>query len=117
MTRRQYQELFHDTGRFTPGTRTRLERAIGRVLSGGRTSVCTMRSAVASATRELLAEGLNSFATLAVLGAVVENAGRSSSADRSSLISGQPMWMPVRTRVLASAESELASQILGGAIR
>jgi hypothetical protein len=68
-----------------------------------------MRSAVGSATRELLAEGLDSAATLAVLGDVVEAAGRAGAADRTSLISGQSAWVPVRFRVLEAAETLLAS--------
>jgi hypothetical protein len=107
VTRRPFQDLFHGTERFSKGTRRRLERAIGGVLIGGRTSAFTMRNAVGSATRELLAEGLDPVATLAVLSALVEAAGRAGTADRTSLISGQPTWVPVRSRVLASAETEL----------
>jgi hypothetical protein len=111
MGRRKYQELFNGTGRFTASTRTCLERAVGRALFGHKCAAKPLRSAVHSATRELQAQGLDDAATLAVLGAVVEDAGRACRADRSSLISGDPLWMPVRTRVLASARRELAGSL------
>jgi hypothetical protein len=114
MTRRRYQDLFHGTERFSKSTRLCLERVIGGVLAGRRTSAVVMRNAVGRATRELLAEGLDAVATLAVLGAVVEAAGRGCAADRTSLISGQPTWVPVRSRVLASAETELVLLAAGG---
>ena len=110
MARRQYEELFHGTARFSRSTRRRLERAVGRVLLGGRTSAVVMRSVVASATAELLAQGLDAVAALAVLGSVVEDAGRGCGADRSSLVSGEPVWLPVRTRVLASAAMALEAR-------
>ena len=112
MTRRKYQDLFSGTGRFTATTRTCLERALGKALFGHKGSNMPLRSAVHSATRELRVQGLDSEATLAVLSAVVENAGRACRADRTSLISGEPFWMPVRDRVLESAEHELAQHAL-----
>lgn len=115
VTRRPYAELFHGTERFTRSTRRRLEGVIGRGLSGRRTSAISMRSAIGSATRELLAQGLDPVTTLAVLGAVVEAAGRACAADRTSLISGQPTWVQLRSRVLASAETLLATLTLAEA--
>ena len=91
MARRKYQELFSGTGRFTPGTRTNLERTVGRALHGHKGSTLPLRSAVSSATRELLAQGLDAAATLTMLGAVVETAGRGCGADRASLMSGEPV--------------------------
>jgi hypothetical protein len=108
MARRKYQELFSGTGRFTANTRTCLERAVGRALYGHKGSTMPLRSAVYTATRELRAEGLDAAATLAVLGAVVENAGRACGADRSSLMSGHPVWVPLQQRVLALVRLELA---------
>ena len=109
MARRKYQELFSGTARFTANTRTCLERAVGKALFGGKGSTMPLRSAVYAATRELGAQGLDAAATLAVLSAVVENAGRACGADRPSLLSGEPLWMLIQTRVLESARLELAS--------
>jgi hypothetical protein len=109
MPSRKYEELFSGTGRFTTGTRTRLERAIGRALFGYRGGLLPLRSAVRSATHELRGHGLADAAILAILAAVVENAGRSCGADRTALLTGEPTWMPLRTRVVASAEDALAA--------
>ena len=58
MARRKYQELFSGTGRFTPGTRTNLERAVGRALHGHKGSTMPLRSAVYTATRALRLFGM-----------------------------------------------------------
>jgi hypothetical protein len=108
-THRRFQELFSGTGRFTPSTRTRLERGVGRALFGHKSDGLYLRRAVCHAARELRVQGLDVAAILAVLGTVVENAGRGCDADKSSLISGEPRWMLVRTRVLESAQRELES--------
>jgi hypothetical protein len=107
MARRPYQELFRDDGCFTAGTRTCLERSLGRALLGRKSDPTRLQSAVNRATRELRVRGLDVAATLSVLGALVENAGRACGADRSSLLSGDPFWMGVRTRVLESAQREI----------
>src|SRR5438477_271222 len=106
---RKYRELFMGTDRFTAGTRRCLERSLGRALEGCRSDGYPLQRAVHRATRELQVEGLDSAAILVVLGDVVEFAGQSSGASRCSLLSGQPLWMLVRTRVLASAQHEMDS--------
>jgi hypothetical protein len=111
MARRKYQELFSGTARFTANTRTCLERTVGRALYGHKGATMPLRSAVYNATRELRAQGLDANATLAVLGAVVEAAGCGCRADRSSLLTGEPLWMAVRTLVLDSARHELAGAV------
>ena len=111
MARRKYQELFSGTARFTASTRMCLERAVGRALFGHKGGTMPLRSAVYGATRELRAEGLDADATLVVLGAVVEAAGRACRADRSSLLTGEPLWMAVRALVLDSARHELAGSV------
>lgn len=105
---RQYQELFGETPYFTPGTRARLEKSLGRALVGRKCDSSLLRSAVCRATRELRARGLDASATLTALAAIVEDGGRGCRADRSSLLTGQPLWMAVRARVLEAAEKELA---------
>jgi hypothetical protein len=107
MAHRKYQELFWRTERFTPGTRTCLERAVGDALFGHRNDGWPLRAAVCRATRELRAQGLDVSAVLAILGVIVEDAGRACGADRSSLLSGEPLWMGVRTRVLEAVRREL----------
>jgi hypothetical protein len=107
MARRKYEQLFNGTARFTASTRTRLERAVGGALFGHKSDGQYLRRAVTHATRELRLEGLDVTAILAVLGSVVENAGRGCGADRSSLLSGEPQWTLVRNRVLESAQVEV----------
>jgi hypothetical protein len=111
MTRRKYQELFSGTGRFTANTRTCFERAVGRALFGLKGSTMPLRSAVYTATRELHTQGLDGESILAVLGLEVENAGRACGADRSSLLSGEPVWLLVQARVLESARHEIALSV------
>jgi len=106
---RKYRDLFSGTDRFTAATRKCLERTVGRALDGCKSDGYPLQRAVFRATRELQVEGLDESAILAVLGAVVERAGRSSGADRSSLLSGEQLCMQVQTRVLASARRELAT--------
>jgi hypothetical protein len=108
MRYRLYEELFGETHHFSRGTRTRLEKSVGRALFGRKCDPSLLRSAVYRATRELRARGLDAAATLNVLAAMVENGGRACRADRASLLSGQPLWMAVRARVIESAEEELA---------
>jgi hypothetical protein len=111
MSRRRYSEYFSGTARFTLGTRTCLERAVGRALFNQKGNTLPLRSAVGRATRELRSEGLNAEAVLSVLGVVVEGAGYACGADRVSLISGEPGWIRVRTKVLESARLELAAPV------
>lgn len=109
MSRRKYQELFSGTGRFTSSTRRRLERAVGQALFGFRGGLAPLHAAVRSATHELHVHGHADAAILDILGAVVEDAGRACGADRTALVTGEPTWVPLRTRVVASAERELAA--------
>src|SRR5437868_4504582 len=103
-TSRNFPELLSSTRRFTMSTRGRLERALVNALQGHRHgSAIPLQQAVVDATNELRTEGLNDGAVLSVLGLLVEDAGRACGADRPSLMSGEPRWLPVRTRVLALA--------------
>jgi hypothetical protein len=108
ITFRKYQELFTGTSRFTANTRMCLERAIGHALFGRKGATVPLRSAVSHATRELRVQGLGDAAILTTLGSIVEGAGRACGANRTSLLSGIPLWCSVHTRVLASAEHELS---------
>src|SRR5437867_12754270 len=111
MVHRKFQDLFTGTARFSANTRMCLERSVGRALFGHKCSTVPLRRAVYNATRELRVQGLDVAATLAVLGAIVEDAGRACGADRASLLSGEPLWMPVRIRVLESAHFALENRL------
>jgi hypothetical protein len=107
-TRRRYRELFSQTWHFTTTTRRDLERAISRALLGYKDATLPLRAAVRAATHELQAQEFDVAATLALLGPIVEDAGRACGADRPSLLSREPLWMPVRTQVLECARSEFS---------
>jgi len=106
---RKYDYLFTGTKRFTANTRSRLERSLGRALFGYRGGHAAIRLAVRSATQELRAGGVADAEILVILAAVVEDAGRACRADRSSLLSGTPIWEPVQARVVEEAARELAN--------
>jgi hypothetical protein len=105
---KKFDDIFAGTDRFTPNTRLCLERGLGRALLGHPGDGMALRRAVHRATRELLVQGLDAEAVLTVLAAVVEDAGRACRADRTSLLSGTPTWMPLQQRVLQVARGELA---------
>lgn len=109
VARTKYEYLFTGTRRFTTSTRSRLERAVGRALFGYRGGQASIRLAVRSATQELRAGGVADAEILSILAAVVEDAGRACRADRSSLMSGMPIWVPVQARVIEEATRELAT--------
>ena len=94
-------------------SRERLGRALGRSLRQRYGAGNALREAVSASARELRSQGLNEAQTLSVLAGLVEDAGRTHGADRLDLVSGQPRWMPIRTRVLEWAR--LALQLPVGA--
>ena len=108
MTARRYQHCFTTTGRFSKGTQSRLERSLIRALLSRGGATLPLREAVRAATGELSAEGLTDAAVLEALASLVEETGRGCGVDTMSLLSGEPRWMPVRTQVLETAQSELA---------
>ena len=108
--RKRYPELLASTRRFSATTRTNLERSLARVFSRRSGATLALREAVGDATRELRAEGLDSQATIDVLSALVEDAGRSCGADRLSLISGEPQWLAVQAEVVASVKQQLETR-------
>jgi len=107
-TDRDYPELAPLTHIFSAGTRGRLLRALLRVLRGSSyQSAATLLLAVRDASRELRVQGQGDRAILTTLGVLVEETGRACGAGHRSLMSGEPRWMHVRTRVL-----ELATGVL-----
>lgn len=105
---RRLPELAGLTGALTTSTGGRLERALILALrSRAHQSAARLNGAVGDASRELRAKGLNDHSVRAFFGHLVEEAGRACGADGHSLLSGQPRWMPVRTRVVALADAVL----------
>lgn len=101
-------ELAGLTGALTKSTGGRLERALILTLrSRAHQSAARLNGAVGDASRELRAQGLSDHSVRAFFGHLVEEAGRACGADGHSLLSGQPRWMPVRTRVVALADAVL----------
>jgi hypothetical protein len=103
MTHRKYARMFSGTSRFTSATTKALETSLGRALIGYKGTKLPLRRAVYTAARELCAQGLDSAQTESMLGGMVEDAARCCGADRPSLLSREPVWMSIRTDVLAAA--------------
>jgi len=110
MTARRYQHCFTNTGRFTKGTQSRLERSLLRALLSRGGANIALREAIRSATAELSAEGLSDDAVLEILCSIVEETSRGCGVDTMSLMSGEPRWMPVRNTVVETARGELAGR-------
>jgi hypothetical protein len=108
-TTRNYPELARLTDRFTMSTRGRLARALVHALTGRRFgSPSLLHDAVGDASLELRSQGLDDRAVLAFFSVLVADTGRACGADRPSLLSGEPRWLPVRGRVLALAGAALS---------
>jgi hypothetical protein len=107
-TLRGYPELAPRLDRFTASTRAVLSRALVRVLRGHRhNSPATLDEAILTACRELRSAGKDDQAIIEFFGALVEETGRACGADRPSLMSGEPRWVPVRARVLEVVRAAL----------
>jgi uncharacterized protein YbjT (DUF2867 family) len=119
VSHRRFPELSAMTGRFTPQTRSRLERALARALVRRGGATAALRSALFQATQELLAEGLDQQTTLDVLGALVEDVGRACGADRPSLLTGEPRWLPVRTQAIEYARQTMTppSELIAASVQ
>lgn len=105
---RDFPELARRLDHFTLSTRSRLSRSLVRALRGRRPDTrLPLNEAVDGACHELQVAGLDAEAIKAFLAALVEETGRACGADRPSLMSGEPRWMPVRSRVLDLADAAL----------
>jgi|SRR6185437_12810589 len=95
---------------FSHSTNGRLGRVLVDALrSRSHRSRQQFENAVGDATRELKSAGLADPAVLATLGDIVEDTGRECGADKPSLMTGEPRWMPVRIQVLETAGRALRS--------
>jgi hypothetical protein len=107
MSSRRYQAMFaNTTSRFTMSTRAVLERTIVGALMNQKGQSLPLKRATVLAARELRLQGLDLAATLSLLGAIVEDAGRACGADRPSLFSREPLWSAARRVVLAAVTAE-----------
>jgi len=107
---RAFPELAARLDRFTVSTRASLSRALIRALRGHRRdSSATLNEAIRAGCRELRVAGTDDQAIMEFFAGFVEDTGRACGADRPSLMSGEPRWVPVRARVL-----ELVGDILPG---
>jgi hypothetical protein len=107
-THRDFPQLADLTRRFTASTSGRLARALVRVLrTPGHSSATPLRNVIVDASNELRAAGLDNLAVLSFLGALVEEAARACGANGRSVLSGEPRWLSVRTRVLSLANAAL----------
>ncbi len=98
---RAFPELALRLDRFTASTRASLSRALVRALRGHRhDSPATLNEAVRAGCRELRVAGTDDEALIEFFAVLVEETGRACGADRPSLMSGEPRWVPVRARVL-----------------
>jgi hypothetical protein len=98
---RAFPELALRLDRFTVSTRASLSRALVRALQGHRRdSPSTLNDAVRAGCRELRVAGADDQAIMEFFAGLVEDTGRACGADRPSLMSGEPRWVPVRARVL-----------------
>jgi hypothetical protein len=108
-TQRDFPQLADLTRRFSTSTSGRLARALVHVLrTPGHSSATPLRNVIVDASHELRAGGMDDQAVLTFLGTLVEEAARACGANGRSVLSGEPRWMPIRTRVLSLANAALA---------
>ena len=84
---------------FNPRLRTRLERAIAQAVHSPTRAMPTLRRAVLVATAELRAQGFEDERISVLLGRLVEEVVRARALDTRSIVSGQPRWIEVRSKV------------------
>jgi hypothetical protein len=112
-TTAKFPQLAYIAAHLTINTNKRLGNALVHALrSRAHASSRQLDIAVADASRELRANGLDDPRILAFLGDVVEDTGRACGADRPSLLTGELRWAPVHRRVLESARSALSTSVL-----
>ena len=94
--------------RFSSDTRKRLSRSLVHALRGRRYDARALNEAIDASCRELRLAGLDDEGIEEFLGALVEETGRTCGADRPSLVSGEPRWIPVRAQVLDLTRAALS---------
>jgi hypothetical protein len=111
-TNRAFPELDSFLNRFTTSTRLRLSRWLVKALRRRKhDSGSSLDGAVVDACHELQAQGLLDQAILEFFSDLVEETGRACGADRPSLVSGEPRWMPIRAYVLEVATTALSNSL------
>lgn len=83
----------------TPRFKTRLERAVTQALVNPTRSLPTLRRAVIAATEELRRHDFDDERIRALFGRLIEDVARARALDATSIVSGQPRWVELTTRV------------------
>lgn len=84
---------------FTARLKTRLDRAVAQAVLSPTRAMPTLRRAVLVAAAELRQRGLAQDEITALFYRLVEDVVRLRGLDTRSIVSGQPRWAQVRTRV------------------
>jgi hypothetical protein len=83
----------------TPRFKTRLERAVTQALVNPTRSLPTLRRAVIAATAELRRHEFDDVRIRELFGRLIEDVARSRALDATSIVSGQPRWVELTSRV------------------
>lgn len=83
----------------TPRFKTRLERAVTQALVNPTRSLPTLRRAVIAATHELRRHDFDDKRIQALFARLIEDVARTRAFDSTSIVSGQPRWFDLTTRV------------------
>ena len=86
---------------FNPRLKTRLERAVTHAIANPSRALPTLRHAVITATHELRRHGYDDERIHAVFSTLIEDVACMRSFDSWSVVSGQPRWKELCTRVAA----------------
>lgn len=84
---------------FNVRLKTRLERAITHAILNPSRALPTLRRAIIAATRELRAYGYADTEIERLFAELVEDVARARSLDSRSIVSGQPRWLDLCSRL------------------
>src|SRR3954453_10154381 len=82
-----------------PRFKTRLERAVTQALVNPTRSLPTLRRAVIAATQELRRHDFDDERIRELFSRLIEDVARTRAFDSTSIVSGQPRWLDLTTRV------------------
>jgi hypothetical protein len=86
---------------FNTRLKTRLERAVTHAIINPSRALPTLRRAVLAATTELRVAGYEDPQIHSLFTTLIEDVARDRAFDGWSVVSGQPRWMELCTRVVA----------------
>src|SRR3954471_8391227 len=84
----------------SPRFKMRLERAVTHAIQNPTRALPTLRRAVISASAELRAAAFTDEQIQNLFARLIEDVARTRSLDTTSIVSGQPRWMELTTRVM-----------------